>query len=242
MLEAKYQGHRRKCSPKKFFFQAISKKTSSKNFLLVLELRCRGFYVQAYADNLAVLTTGADMLWIRRMAQKAKNFTANWASEQELQFSSKKTEIVLFTHKRNPDLGSLSMKGSKLELSKKARLLGVTLDSKLTWKPHYTPIIRKASTALMQCKQIVGKTWGIKASMQKWKYTTMILLIMLYACVSLAGGLNKKCLKRKLTKVQKLDCLMILSAFPGTPTGALEIMLNITLIEEFLFVEAVRGS
>ena len=81
----------------------------------MLELRSRGLYVQAYADDLAVLVTGADMLWIRGMAQ-------NWASEQELQISSKKTEIVLFTHKRNPDLGSLSKNGSKLELSKEARL------------------------------------------------------------------------------------------------------------------------
>ena len=35
---------------------------------------------------------------------------------------------------------------------------------------------------------------------------------------------------------------MISSAFPGTPTGALEILLNITPVEEFLFGEAVRGS
>ena len=35
---------------------------------------------------------------------------------------------------------------------------------------------------------------------------------------------------------------MISSAFPGTPTGALEILLNITPIEEFLLAEAARGS
>ena len=74
---------------------------------LLLELRSKGFYVQVYADYLAVLVTGADMLWIRSMAQKAINIAANWALEQELQFSRKKTEIVLFTRKRNPDLGSL---------------------------------------------------------------------------------------------------------------------------------------
>ena len=91
----------------------------------MLELRSRGFYVQAYAHDLAVLVTGADMLWIRGMAQ-------SWASEQELQISSKKTEIALLTHKRNPDLDSLFENGSKLEVSKQARLLGVTLDSKLT--------------------------------------------------------------------------------------------------------------
>ena len=176
------------------------------------------------------------------MAQKAINIAANWASEQELQFSSKKTQIVLFTHKWNPDLGSLSINGSKLELSKEARLLGVTLDSKLTWKPHTTQITRKATTALMQYRQTVGKTWGIKQSMMKWIYTAMIRPIMSYACVSWAGGLNKKYLVRKLTKVQRLACLIILSAFPGTPTGALKILLSITAIEEFLLAEAVRGS
>ena len=204
---------------KKFFFRRSQKKRTSKIFLLELELRSRGFYVQAYADDLAVLVLGADMLWIGGMAQKAINIAANWTSEQKLQFSSKKTEIVLFTHKRNPDLGSLSMNGSKLKLSKEARLLGVTLNNKLTWKPHTTRITWKATTASMQCKQIVGKTWGIKPSMIKWICTAMIRPITSYACVSWAGGLNKKYLVRKLTKVQRLACLMILSAFLSTPTG-----------------------
>ena len=139
-------------------------------------------------------------------------------------------------------MGSLSIIGSKHELSKEARLLGVTLDSKLTWKPHITRITRKATTALMQCRQIVGKTWRIKPSMMKWIYTAMIRPIMSHTYVSWSGGLNKKYLVRKLTKVQRLACLMILSAFSGTPTGAMEILLNITPIEEFFLAEAVRGS
>ena len=78
--------------------------------------------------------------------------------------------------------------------------------------------------------------------MMKWTYTALIRPIMSYACVSWAGGLNKKYLVRKLTKVQRLACLMILSAFLGTPTGARKILLNITPIEEFLLADAVRGS
>ena len=73
-------------------------------------------------------------------------------------------------------------------------------------------------------------------------YSAMIRPIMSHACVSWAGGLNKKYLARKLTKVQRLGCLMISSVFPGTPTGALKILLNITPIEEFLLAEAVQGS
>ena len=167
VLEAKDQEHRCKCFLKKNFFSGNFKKKrirSSKNFLLVLELRSRGFYVQVYANDRAGLVTGADMLRIRGIAQKGINITANWSSQQELQFSSKKTENILFTHKENPDKGSLSINGSKLKLSKEARLLGVTLDNKLTRKPHITQITCKAITALMQCKQIEGKTWGIKPS------------------------------------------------------------------------------
>ena len=142
MLKAKDQGHRRKCSQKKFFFRRFLKNKNKKIFkknLLALELRSRGFYVQAYADDLAVLVTCADMLWIRGMAQKAINIASNWTSEQELQFSSKKIEIVLLTHNRNPDLDFWSMNGSKLELFKQARLLDITPDSKLTCEPHYYP-------------------------------------------------------------------------------------------------------
>ena len=134
------------------------------------------------------------------------------------------------------------MNSSKLELSQKTRLLGVTLDSKLTWEPHISRITPKATTALMQCRQIVGKTLGIKPFILKWIYPAMIRPIMSYVYVSLAGGLNKNHLVRKLKKVQRLACLMISSAFPGTPTGTLKILLNITPIEEFLLAEAERWS
>ena len=62
------------------------------------------------------------------------------------------------------------------------------------------------------------------------------------ACVSWAGGLNKKYLVRKLTKVQRLACLMISSAFPGTSTGAPEILLNITpILRNFYWLRQCEG-
>ena len=209
---------------------------------LLVELHNRGFHIQAYADDLAVLVTGTDTSWIRGRAQKAINIAAEWATKQELQFSSNKTEVVLFTHKRNPKIGTLRLNGQPLHLSKEAKLLGVTLDSKLTWKSHITRIARKATVALMQCRQIAGKTWGLKPSIMRWIYTAMIRPIVTYACVSWVGGINKLYLKKMLIRVQRLACLMISSAFPGTPTGALEMLLNITPIDEFIMAEAVRGS
>ena len=51
-----------------------------------------------------------------------------------------------------------------------------------------------------------------------------------------------KYLEKKLSRVQRLACLMISSAFPNTPTEALEMLLNIMPINEFLLSEVVKGS
>ena len=48
------------------------------------------------------------------------------------------------------------MNGSKLEIFKEARLVGVTLDSKLTWEPNVNRFTRKETTVLMQCRQILS--------------------------------------------------------------------------------------
>ena len=137
-------------------------------------------------------------VWIKGRAQKALNIASNWAHNQELRFSSKKTEIVLFTNKRKPNFGTLRLNGRQLEISKEATLLGVTLDSKLTWKPHITRIARKATAALLQCRQIVGRAWGLNPTSMRWIYTAMIRPVITYACTSLVGGVNKKYLEKKL--------------------------------------------
>ena len=184
------------------------------------------------------------MLWIKGRGQKALNTASNWAHNQELQFSSKKTEIVLFTNRRKPDFGTLHLNGHQLEISEEATLLGVTFDSKLrlTWKPHITRIARKASAALLQCRQIVGRAWGLNPTSMRWIHTAMTRPVITYACTSWVGGVNKKHLAKKISKVQRLACLMISSAFPSTPTGALEMLLNIMPINEFVLSEAVKRS
>ena len=53
---------------------------------------------------------------------------------------------------------------------------------------------------------------------------------------------QQKYLVRKLTRVQRLACLMISSAFPGTSIGVMEILLNITPTEEVLLAGAVQKS
>lgn len=209
---------------------------------LLREYEAQNIYAQAWADDLAPLAEGTDEVQVRRRAQKIVDIAERWAHENEMQFSSSKTEVVVFTHRRKWEMRKLRVNGQLIEYSKSARLLGVTLDSKLTWKEHINKSTSKATTALMQCGRLMGKTWGTSPQISKWVYTAMVRPLLTYACVVWIGAVNKEYLRRKLRKVQRLACLMISAAYPGTPTGALEVLLDIPPIEEFLRAEALRGS
>ena len=53
---------------------------------------------------------------------------------------------------------------------------------------------------------------------------------------------QQKVSSEELTKVQRLACLMISSAFPGTSTGAPEILLNITpILRNFYWLRQCEG-
>ena len=84
----------------------------------------QGFSCTSLSDDVAILVIGTNVLWIKGRAQKALNIASNWALNQELQFSSKKTEIVFFTNKKKPDFETLRLNGHQLEISKEATLLG----------------------------------------------------------------------------------------------------------------------
>ena len=60
---------------------------------LLVELRSRSSYVLAYADDLAVLVIGADMLWIRGMAQKAISNPANWLWNKSYHLAARKPKL-----------------------------------------------------------------------------------------------------------------------------------------------------
>ena len=150
----------------------------------LVDLRNKGFHVQANADDVAILVTGTNMLWIKGRAQKAPSIASDWDHDQELQFRNKNTKIVLFTNKRNPAFGTLCLNGGQLEIFREATLLGLTFDSELTWKPYITRIARKATVALLQCRQMMSRARGLNPTSMRWIYCAMIRPVITYACTS----------------------------------------------------------
>ena len=119
-------------------------------------------------------------------------------------------------------------------MCQQVKCLGVILDSKLSWKPHCQDRIRKATIALMQSRRAIGKTWGLKPRQALWIFTAIIRPILAYAAVIWINATNSSTLVAILRKVQRLACITITSAYPSTPTAALEKLLQIPPIDIFL--------
>ena len=119
-------------------------------------------YLQAFADDLVILTEGDDLAVIHECTQKSINSINKWCKNNGLNISSLKTKILMFTWRRKWELPKdLLLDGKTIDLSQSTKFLGIHLDTKLNFNEHIKYITKKATMSLMQCKRAVGPTWGL---------------------------------------------------------------------------------
>ena len=119
-------------------------------------------YLQAYADDLVILTEGDDLAVIHERTQKSINSINKWCKNNGPNISSLKTKIIMFTWRRKWELPKdLLLDGKTINLSQSTKFLGIHLDTKLNFNEHIKYITEKATMSLMQCKRAVGPTWGL---------------------------------------------------------------------------------
>ena len=126
-------------------------------------------YLQAFADDLAILVEGDDLAVIHDRIQKSINSINRWCKNNGLNISSLKTKIIMFTWRRKWKLPKdLLLDGKTIDLSHSTKFLGIHLDTKLNFNEHIKHITKKATMSLMQCKRAVGPTWGLTPRSCKW--------------------------------------------------------------------------
>ena len=201
-------------------------------------------YLQAFADDLISLAEGNDLDIIWDRTRKTINTIEKWCQTKDLSISALKTQIVMFTWNKKWTLRPLVVGDTTIDLSKSAKFLGVTLDSKLNFNEHITNIniTKKATASLMQCRRAVGPTWGMSPKTCKWMYTAVIRPILSYCCSIWIRATQTDINARKLKRVQAFALRMMSCAMPSTPFIALNHLTNTSDIILFLRGEAAKGS
>ena len=197
--------------------------------------------INAFADDLVDLVTGIDISTIEdRLNQDAK-IMEKWARDCGLSFSASKTKIMVFTNKRNVRDPIVKVNGELVEVVENFRYLGVTLDSKLTWTKHIDTVCRKANIVMSNCRKMLGKNWGLKPSIMRWMYTSLVRPILTYGCLVWLNSAYKSSHIKKLERVQRRGCLATLNAMKTTATQAMEIIVNLKPIEIHIQGLALRS-
>ena len=197
----------------------------------------------AFADDLTVLVEGNDLEVIQQRTQTSIKTIETWCQSKGLNISALKTKIVMFTNKRKWSLPKdLTVNNTPIELADSAKLLGVTLDSKLNFNKHIDNITRKATMALMQCRRAIRPTWGLPPNVCKWIYTAVIRPVLTYACTVWINALKTQFNCNKLERVHRLALNTITGAFPNTPSISLNKLSGLPHILNHIRGEAAKGA
>ncbi|KAL0878793.1 hypothetical protein ABMA27_003823 [Loxostege sticticalis] len=170
---------------------------------LLKSLERRGYYVQAFADDIVMVFDGATALEVQRQASVALERVRVWGVENKLKFAPHKTNAMVITRKLKFDTPHLRMGGIDIGMSKEIKLLGVTIDDKLTYNTHVANICRKAIGIYKQLARAAKVSWGLHPEVVRTIYVAVVEPIVLYGASVWGSAAEKIGVQKQLNTIQR---------------------------------------
>ena len=189
---------------------------------LLEELRKAGFEVVGYSDDIVIMCRGIAVLPLSGRMRAALDMVERWCARHGLTVNPDRTECVLFTRKRKLDdfVGPLFYDRT-LKLIQKTKYLGLMLDSKLNWSAHETYIAQKFLNGYWLCRRTIGYSWGLKPSMVRWLYRTVLVPRITYGSVVWWPRVQLVTMGKHLERIQAMLMRGMTGAYAKTPRAAL---------------------
>ena len=173
-----------------------------------------------HADDFAVWCAEEHTTTAVHRIQNTINEVCSWTERWALQLNTTKTVSTLFTLSTAKEKVSLRLNNQPVPQVETPTFLGVTLDTRLTWKPHLEAVEAKAIRKLAIMKKLAGTTWGANSDILKQVYTGAVRPVVEYA--STIWDTASKTNKSKLDRVQNMGLRIILGAMRSTPIQQME--------------------
>ncbi|GBP48764.1 Putative 115 kDa protein in type-1 retrotransposable element R1DM [Eumeta japonica] len=139
------------------------------------ELVEHGVYAQAFADDVVrVMFSGQSASSIEEEANHALARVHCWGVRNKLKFAPSKTNWMVLTKKLKYDDPVVHMNGEQISLVGEIRLLGLTIDIKLTFIPHVAKACKKAINIYKGLARAAKATWGLSPEVVRTIYITVI--------------------------------------------------------------------
>ncbi|XP_060810843.1 uncharacterized protein LOC132904445 [Amyelois transitella] len=213
---------------------------------LLVGLDGRGDYCQAFADDVVLVFSGDTAQEVQGRANGALEYVRRWGVENKLRFAPLKTKAMVLTNKLKYDTPILSMGGVSIEMSQEIKILGLTLDSKLTFNAHVANICRKALNLYKQLSRAARIGWGLNSEVVRTIYVAVVEPVIMYASSVWAAATHKLGVQKQLNVVQRGFAQKIVRAYRTVSLNAALLLagllpLDMRIREAALLYEVKKG-
>jgi ribonuclease HI len=157
--------------------------------------------ILGYADDWVLYTRDHQMLKAQNNIQAALNRVSEWCGANGFKISQEKTKAMhicrLRSRPENHSDPTIRLNGQTLEVVNTHKILGLTLDSQLTWRPHIENLKAKCSKRLNILKHLAGTQWGADQSTLIRVHKMLVLSAMEFGSAAYGSARN--------TQLKKLD-------------------------------------
>lgn len=160
-------------------------------------------YCQAFADDIVVIINGTSTIEIETITNNTLSRVWDWGVRNKLKFAPHKTNAMVITRKLKYDTPRLSMGGSVIKLAKEIKILGLTIDNKLTFNQHVANVCVKATNFYKRLSRAAKISWGLHPEIIRTLYTAVVEPIIMYASNVWHEAANKIKVQKQLNQVQR---------------------------------------
>ena len=121
-----------------------------------------------------------------------------WADVWKVTFEPSKCKAMILSRRRNPSRPDIFFGTTKISLSEQMEVLGLCIDSKLTWTTHLSNICKRAGQRLGALRKLANK---LDAKGRANIFKTQVRSIMEYSCLAWMNAAQTTL--RQLDAIQK---------------------------------------
>ncbi|GBL91759.1 Retrovirus-related Pol polyprotein from type-1 retrotransposable element R1 [Araneus ventricosus] len=205
----------------------------------ILNLNNDEIYIQAFADDLALIIGGRTATELESNTNIALAKVSSSLGSLKLKLSIQKCQAVVYRSissrkfsKRNSTVlnrkPTFKINNISIKVTDSLKILGIIIDNKLTWTAHINSLHDRTLFLTSNFNRVIKSDWSVNKNLIKAWYSTTIEKALLYGASVWGGALTKVQIDR-LHSIQRIFLLKFTRGYRTTSTNVLNVLSGIPL-------------
>lgn len=167
-----------------------------------------------YADDTLIIVEAGNVFAAKAIANLQLAYVVNQLHRLGLQVAAEKTEAVLFSNKRRSNAPvDLTINGIRVVTKSEMKYLGVIIDNKWTFRPHFDYVKNKVARVTRALCRLMPNLKGPTENKRLLFYNTVASVILYAAPVWSEAVITSKHIRSKVCGMQRILATRVISAY-----------------------------